>query len=500
MELVQALAAQVARLGRAFDGCEAWTSSDRATVLAGLDRVAGALATVRAVVLVAEQSAPGSVGPGDRDFTAARARASRTGLGQARREVRQANTLTTLPHVARAVGDGRVPLPHLEALAQVAEQAGEAAKAELARPETQEQLVGLAERQSLREFAATAARLVAHADPAALERSADAQHRQRFFVMSRQPDGVFLKGRLDHLAGEALRTAIAATGHAPDDERTKQQADADALVALAEQATTGMAGIRPRRAADDGALLPDPEQDSADARVSGSANRPTVSVLIPAETFVEIQEAQARMAAGLSPREADAATKDSVPVAPATLEDGTPLSMSQTARILCDSQVGRIVMSAESLPLDLGRTQRLYTGAQRRAVIVRDRACTWNGCDVPATYGEVHHVAWWDRDDGPTSVENGVLLCTHHHHVVHRLDLGIVRHPRPPDPAAPWGHPVRYSFHRRDGRVINAPPRAPSTDTDVRQEHPPPRSDGPDDTRPSDPRGKHSQPPLDLTG
>ena len=137
--------------------------------------------------------------------------------------------------------------------------------------------------------------------------------------------------------------------------------------------------------------------------------------------------------------------------------------MSQLARVLCDSEVGRIVMSADGVPLDLGRTERLYSGQQRRAVIVRDRQCAWNGCDVPAAYCEVHHIRWWDRDRGPTSVENGVLLCSHHHHVVHQLDLHIVRLGRTPTGGQVLGEPTRYRFDGRGGRTINAPPgRDPS--------------------------------------
>jgi len=230
-----------------------------------------------------------------------------------------------------------------------------------------------------------------------MEGTVEAQRRERFLVLSRQPDGTLLKGRLDHLSAEVLRTAIDAVGQAPDDERTKAQADADALVALAERATSGTAGIRARRASERGQLLPDPAQDAADARVSGVSNRPTVSVLVPAETFAELHAAQQRREAG--------DTDGWHPVEPATLEDGTPLAMSQLARVLCDSEAGRIVMSADGVPLDLGRTERLYTGQQHRVVIVRDRQCAWNGCEVPAAYCEVHHIRWWDRDRGPTSIE-----------------------------------------------------------------------------------------------
>ena len=249
-----------------------------------------------------------------------------------------------------AVGAGRVPLPHLDALARVTATAGERAATELSRPETQARLVRMAERQSVREFGAAAARLVASFDPATLERTAEAQRRERFFVMSRQPEGIFLKGRLDHQSAEVLRTAIASVGQAPDDERTKAQADADALVALAERAVAGTAGVRARRTSEAGMLLPDDEQDAADARVSGVSNRPTVSILVPAETFADLRAAQQRREANAGDGSGDlddAATRDWRPVEPAMLEDGTPLAMSQLARALCDCEVGRIVMSAD---------------------------------------------------------------------------------------------------------------------------------------------------------
>lgn len=447
----------LAELGALTDdaaGARQWRAAARAGVLARLDRLAGALATVRGRVLVAEQAVFTPTG-GDRDLAAARARATRAGLGAARREVAQAQTLDLLPVVASAVGTGRVPVAHLDALAKVAAGAGERAAAALAAPEGQDRLVRLAERLSVTEFAGAVARLVASYDPAALEASAARQHAERFLHVTHTSSGTYLKGRVSRVAGEHLRVALASMNQAPDGDRSKAQADADALMLLVQRATSGMAGVRPRRTGPDGRCAPDPEQDAADARVSGVAARPTVSILVPAETFAEVLAAQRRAREqGTEPWWA--------PAAPATVEDGTPISMSELAVALCDCDLGRIVLDAESLPLDVGRASRLFTPAQRRTIIIRDRACAWNGCDTPAAWCDTHHIRWWDRDTGPTSVENGVLLCSHHHHVVHQQDLSITRLPRPPAFRAGSGRlpdePMRNRFTTRPGHIVNAPP------------------------------------------
>ena len=69
-------------------------------------------------------------------------------------------------------------------------------------------------------------------------------------------------------------------------------------------------------------------------------------------------------------------------------------------------------------PPDLGRTRRLFTPAQRKALLVRDRTCRAEGCDVPATWCEAHHLDPW-HTGGRTDLANGVLLCSHHHHRAH---------------------------------------------------------------------------------
>ena len=51
---------------------------------------------------------------------------------------------------------------------------------------------------------------------------------------------------------------------------------------------------------------------------------------------------------------------------------------------MCECDLTRIVIDADGVPLDLGRTQRLFTGPQRRAVIARNRKYAWPECPAPA--------------------------------------------------------------------------------------------------------------------
>jgi len=87
-------------------------------------------------------------------------------------------------------------------------------------------------------------------------------------------------------------------------------------------------------------------------------------------------------------------------------------------RLLCDCTASRVVTGPDSSPIDVGRARRTIPSALRRALVVRDGGCRFPGCRRPSGWTDAHHVVQW-RNGGRTDLDNLVLLCDHHHHVVH---------------------------------------------------------------------------------
>lgn len=90
----------------------------------------------------------------------------------------------------------------------------------------------------------------------------------------------------------------------------------------------------------------------------------------------------------------------------------------------CDQRVIPMVLGTASQPLDVGRAQRNFPVAIRRALHVRDRGCIVPGCSRPAEWCQPHHLDPW-ANGGPTSLANAALLCRHHHAAVHKQLLTI---------------------------------------------------------------------------
>ena len=74
----------------------------------------------------------------------------------------------------------------------------------------------------------------------------------------------------------------------------------------------------------------------------------------------------------------------------AVLDTGGRLSAAQARRLACDACVIPLVLGSDSMPLDVGRQQRLATTALRDALAQRDKGCAFPSCDRPPRH--CHHV------------------------------------------------------------------------------------------------------------
>ena len=101
------------------------------------------------------------------------------------------------------------------------------------------------------------------------------------------------------------------------------------------------------------------------------------------------------------------------------LGDGTRISAGEARRLACGAGILPAVLDGTSEVLDLGRTRRLFSAAQRKALAIRQRTCRAAGCQVPSTWCEAHHAGHpWARG-GRTDLTAGMLLCSWRHHRIH---------------------------------------------------------------------------------
>lgn len=99
--------------------------------------------------------------------------------------------------------------------------------------------------------------------------------------------------------------------------------------------------------------------------------------------------------------------------------DGGPVDGITAGRLLCDSVLHRVITRGRSAILDYGQATRTIAAPLWNALVVRDRHCRFPGCDRSADWCEGHHVRPW-TEGGPTRLPNLALVCSRHHHLLHR--------------------------------------------------------------------------------
>jgi hypothetical protein len=102
----------------------------------------------------------------------------------------------------------------------------------------------------------------------------------------------------------------------------------------------------------------------------------------------------------------------------AELEHVGLIDSETVKRIACDATIVIGVDDDVGHTMYEGRARRFPSDTQRREVMRRDRHCRFPGC-TNMTFTNVHHIVAW-KPGGRTDLPNLVLLCKHHHGVVHR--------------------------------------------------------------------------------
>jgi len=99
------------------------------------------------------------------------------------------------------------------------------------------------------------------------------------------------------------------------------------------------------------------------------------------------------------------------------LEDGPGVSAETSARLSCDASVVVMHEDRDGNLLNIGRKSRSIPPALRRALKFRDGGCRFPGCTAKR-FVDGHHIRHWSGG-GETRLDNLVLLCRHHHRLVH---------------------------------------------------------------------------------
>lgn len=360
------------------------SDSSASVALADLDRALAWLADAEALRVRAAAALGSLAGSGVAEWlgyvSLERLVAHRSGSRNtfARDLVRVARFLEANPLSAAGLRAGELSWANAESLARAAsgDRGGAFAAAEV------ELLAAAASREPEvfdRLLHAWRARVDSEADAADAQRS----WLQRSVTMQLAFDGSSQgRFRLDPVSTEIVSAALETPPDPIDtlpEPRTLAQRRADALVDLCR------GDGAPTEQADDAGGLP--------------GTRATVDVVIDVETLAGGDEV-------------------TVEHLRRELGRGGPISGPGLDRLLCDASFRALVIDGPRTVLAYNRATPAIPAALRRLVQIRDRSCTFPGCDRHAGWCDLHHIVPRHRG-GPTTADNLTLLCRHHHGTVH---------------------------------------------------------------------------------
>lgn len=316
----------------------------------------------------------------------------------ARQYVRVAARLRELPQISAAFARGELSYSKVRALTRIDEVDDEPGMLTMARVMSAAQLESV-----LRGYRRVRA-----------SHDADRQHAERFVSWGWDDDGALvLKGRLPAEQGallvRALEQARDAFGPPPRDSADDSAESSPAVGTCARNAD---------------ALLELAEASLESGAASTTADRYQVVVHVDA----------AMLSKGDAPVDGEC-----------DLEAGVPLPAEAARRLGCDASIVRI-LERDGKPLSVGRKTRTIPPSLRRALRSRDQGCVFPGC-TQTHHVDAHHIEHW-ADGGRTDLKNLVLLCRHHHRLLHEGGFTVRQ------------RDGELVFARPDGQILPRSPRA----------------------------------------
>ena len=346
------------------------------------------------------------------------------GLNAAREKVRVAHALVQLPGISKAFSRGELSFSKVRALTRIADSGNESELLHLARQATAAQVEKLV--QGYRRV-----------ERLQENERATAQRASRGLTYFYDEDGsLVIHARLPADEGALVLQTLEAAMDAQDAAASNAEPD---NVAAVTPVTTG----------------DNPESDDVTAVTPAAENRPAQRRADALTTMAQTTLCHGPDSKGGSERyqvvvHVTAETFAMDTVGRCELDSGQRLATDTVRRIACDSSLLRITEDQAGNPLDIGRKTRVVSPALRRALQARDGGCRFPGC-THRRHIDAHHIEHW-ANGGETSIDNLVLLCRHHHHLVHEGGFGLER--------MADGH---LRFTHPDGRVIDAHPVLPAT-------------------------------------
>ena len=358
-----------------------------------------------------------------------------TSKRDAKRDIETATRLAELPATSGALNSGDIPVGHAQLIARAA---GES-------PIDETLLVEAAGSEPFDEFMQTVKlhqRDVAVDDGQSLLDRQRKKRKARIFESS--DSGMFvLTGEFDQITGARIATALTAKERQlwhredPNKRATPQQRMADALAELISEPT-------------------------------GDGKSVGTDLLVIADFDVLEQQLE-------NPR----------------LVDGSPIPTGELHKMALEANLLPSIFDTKTQDMWLGRRVRTATEAQRIALIARDQHCI--GCGANPLWCQAHHIIWWSHN-GPTDLDNLVLVCNDCHHKIHDHGWQVHKHPdtgkyhlkpptqptdkRPVAPSSePTTHPTDESARNSSGESSTHPSDEPPTswvDKSVRNSSGPP--------------------------